>query len=384
MTCLHITTKPTKANLDPNGGNRQFSTLNHGELQTKGSRWIEYSPGGFYVVYWYIITMENGRGWDFYLFLVFGSVGFLALVITFVRWLWKRFHKPASSFTLPPIPLGVDPQEFVAKLHGLADYVDGLLTVPEKQKRNLFKKARTEQEKHHHSTAIDLFRNCLSLQPSAKEKAVLHLQIGNSYLRLGEPGHALAAYQLALSAARQCGEIEAEGAALGNMGLVYAAKGELDKALTHHQQSLDIHRKIGNPLGEANALGNMGIVYADKGELDKALTHYQQSLDINRKIGNPLGEASALGNMGRVYHRKGKLDKALTHYQQALDIHRKIGNPLGEANDLGNMGFVLTQKEMVSKARDCFRASYKIYLKLGASPGSLSKVKKALDELGEG
>jgi len=33
MTCLHITTKPTKANLDPNGGNRQFSTLNHGELQ---------------------------------------------------------------------------------------------------------------------------------------------------------------------------------------------------------------------------------------------------------------------------------------------------------------------------------------------------------------
>jgi len=35
MTCLHTTTKPTKANLDPNGGNRQFSTLNHGELQLK-------------------------------------------------------------------------------------------------------------------------------------------------------------------------------------------------------------------------------------------------------------------------------------------------------------------------------------------------------------
>jgi len=35
MTCLHITTKPTKANLDPNGGNKQFSALNRGELQVK-------------------------------------------------------------------------------------------------------------------------------------------------------------------------------------------------------------------------------------------------------------------------------------------------------------------------------------------------------------
>jgi len=33
MTCLHTTTKPTKANLDLNGVNKQFSTLNRGELQ---------------------------------------------------------------------------------------------------------------------------------------------------------------------------------------------------------------------------------------------------------------------------------------------------------------------------------------------------------------
>ena len=329
--------------------------------------------------------MGNGRGWEFYLFVVaFGSVAFLSVAVSFVWWLWKRFRKPAASFTSPPIPPGVDPQEFVAKLRGLADYVDGLLTTPEEQKRNLFNKARAEQEKRHYSTAIDLFRDCLSLEPSAKEKAALHLQMGNSYLRLGKPGHASAAYQLALSEARQCGEIEAEGAALGNMGLVYAAKGELDKALTHQQQALDIHRKIENPLGEANALDNMGTVYHRKGELDKALTHHQQALDIRRKIGNLLGEANARGNMGLVYANKGELDKALTHHQQALDIDRKIGNPLGEASALGNMGFALTQKRMLPKARDCLRTSYELYLKLGASPGSLAKVKEALDELGEG
>jgi tetratricopeptide (TPR) repeat protein len=289
--------------------------------------------------------MGNGRGWVFYLFNVtLPIVGFLGVVVPGVWWLWKRFRKPPASFTLPPIPPGIDPQEFVAKLRGMADYVDGLLTTPEEQKRNIFKKARVEQEKQHHSAAIDLFRSCLSLELSAKEKAALHLQMGNSYSRLGEPGHALAAYQLALSEARQCEEIEAEGAALGNMGLVYADKGELDKALTHHQQSLDIYRKIGNPLGEANALCNIGSVYADKGELDKALTHYQQALDIDRKIGNPLGEAKALGNMG----------------------------------------FALVQKRMLPKARDYLRASYKLYLKLGAPPGTLAKVKKALDELGEG
>jgi len=248
--------------------------------------------------------MGNGKGWDFYLFVVaFGSIAFLGVAVTFGRWLWRHFRKPPASFPLPAIPPGGYPLDFATKLRDLADYVDGLPAAPEKQKRSLFMKARAEQEKHHYSTAIELFRDCLGLELSAKEKAVLHLQIGNSYSRLGEPGHALAAYQLALSNARQCEEMEAEGAVLNNIGLVYANKGELDKALTH--------------------------------------------------------------------------------YQQALDIDRKIGNPLGEANALGNMGFALVQKRKHPAARKCFRASYELYLKLGASPGSLAKVKKALDELGE-
>jgi hypothetical protein len=35
MTCLHIATKPTKANPDPNGVIKYFSALNHGELQSR-------------------------------------------------------------------------------------------------------------------------------------------------------------------------------------------------------------------------------------------------------------------------------------------------------------------------------------------------------------
>jgi tetratricopeptide (TPR) repeat protein len=83
-------------------------------------------------------------------------------------------------------------------------------------------------------------------------------------------------------------------------------------------------------------------------------------------------------------YRQGELDKALTLHQQALDIHRKIGNPRGEADALANMGFALVQKRMLPEARDRLRASYKLYLKLGASPDSLAKVNKVLDELGEG
>ena len=90
--------------------------------------------------------MGNGRDWEFYLFVVVPAIiAFLTAVIFVGRWLWKRFRKPATSFTLPPIPPGVDPQEFANKSRGLADYVDGLLTTPEEQKRNIFKKARAEQ-----------------------------------------------------------------------------------------------------------------------------------------------------------------------------------------------------------------------------------------------
>ena len=148
---------------------------------------------------------------------------------------------------------------------GPLDYVDGLPQSPDKEKRELFKRARSQQAKDHHKAAIDLFRQCLDMPNSPREQATFQLQIGNSFLHLGDAGHALPAYQAGLNKARQVEDSELEGASLGNIGLVYAQKGELDNALTHHKQALEIDRKIDNPLGEANALGNIGLVYTDKG-----------------------------------------------------------------------------------------------------------------------
>lgn len=175
----------------------------------------------------------------------------------------------------------MDARRYAKWLHGMADYVDGISKSPDEKKRESFKRAREEQEKHHHKAAIELFKECLKRAESSNEKAALHLQIGNSLSHLGEGERALIAYQEALQATRTGDDEDGEAAALGNMGLVYAGKGELDKALSHHEDALKIHRKIGNPLGEANALGNIGFTLLRKGAKEdgcKALTSAHQLL----------------------------------------------------------------------------------------------------------
>ena len=265
--------------------------------------------------------------------------GILVLLAVGIYWSLRRKHRPRKGGFM--VTSGARRTESGLGFPGPIDYVDGLPKSPDRKKRELFNRARSQQEKDHHKAAIDLFKECLDMPNSLKEEATLQLQIGNSFFDLGDVGHALPAYQAALSKARQVEDSQLEGA----------------------------------------SLGNMGNVYAQKGELDKALTHYKQALEIDRKIDSPLGEAKALGNIGNIYAQKGELDKALTHYKQALEIDRRIDNPLGEAQDLGNLGLVLLEKGLDEEAKPALESSYGLYMELEAEPAEMIKVKEALDSL---
>lgn len=156
--------------------------------------------------------MENV--WYYCLYYVFPIIGFLGVVIPAGIFLYRRF-KPIP-IRISPLPPGMDACRYAKWLRGMADYVDGISKSPDEEKRELFKRGREEQEKHHHKAAIELFKECLRRAESSNEKAALHLQIGNSLSHLGEGERALIAYQEALQAARTGEDEDGKAAALGN------------------------------------------------------------------------------------------------------------------------------------------------------------------------
>ncbi len=144
--------------------------------------------------------------------------------------------------------------------------------------------------------------------------------------------------EVALAAARQLKDRQAEGAHLGNLGLAYWNLGEPRRAIEFHEQALAIDREIGDRLGEGQTLGNLGIAYADLGEPRRAIELYEQRLAITREIGDRRGEGQALGNLGLTYAALGEPRRGIELYEQRLAIAREIGDRLGEGQTLGNLG----------------------------------------------
>jgi tetratricopeptide (TPR) repeat protein len=93
-----------------------------------------------------------------------------------------------------------------------------------------------------------------------------------------------------------------------------------------HNKRLFIAREIGDRQAEGIALGILGIAYDSLGNYSEAIEYYQQYLAIAREIGDRRGEGITLGNLGITYDSLGNYSEALEYHQQHLAIAREIGD----------------------------------------------------------
>jgi tetratricopeptide (TPR) repeat protein len=174
--------------------------------------------------------------------------------------------------------------------------------------------------------------------------------LGIAYSDLGETRKAIQYYEQVLGIVREIGDRRSEGRALGNLGLAYAGLGELRKAIHYYEQRLEFSPELGDHRGEGNVLGNLGLAYAGLGEPRKAIQYYEQQLEIAREIGDRRGEGRALGNLGNAYQNLGERSKALQYYEERLEIAREIGDRQGEAIASWNLGILLAQEGDLARA----------------------------------
>ncbi|MBT7806879.1 tetratricopeptide repeat protein [Candidatus Poribacteria bacterium] len=159
----------------------------------------------------------------------------------------------------------------------------------------------------------------------------------------------------ALRAAREEGVPGNEGAALGNLGVVYELQGRWQEAEGCYDQSLAIFKGLGDRHGEGQTLNNLGIVYRLQGKWQEAERCYDQSLAIKRELGHRHGEAQTLSNLGIAYEQQGKWQEAEGCYDQSLAILRELGDRHGEGQTLYNLALLREAQGDVSAALEVVR-----------------------------
>ncbi len=245
------------------------------------------------------------------------------------------------------------------------------------------------------------------LRDQPAERAMLQHTIGEVYLSLGLPDHALPLLRDALQTRRALfgAEHPLVAECLNGVGRALHKKGEFAAADAMYRQALAMNRKVGGESREpvAETLHNLAQLHHDRGHLEEALPLYRRSMDIyvelfgeaDPRVGSIMNDLARLllwegnyvdaeelqrraleidraqlgdlhpqlvhdiGNLALLLHMQGELEAAEPLYQEALAMARKVfGDEHTDTIDtIGNVGRFLHQKGDLDAAEQLFRES---------------------------
>jgi predicted ATPase/class 3 adenylate cyclase len=246
------------------------------------------------------------------------------------------------------------------------------------------------------------------------ERAMLLVNLGNSYNRVGDHLLAIQYLEQGLSLARQSNDPQVKIAALNRLAQVFSEQGDFAKAqyyldevlvLAREQddltciastlamlgsiawkwgdieqaekfshESLEIYEELGDRERIPKTLNILGILATLQENYDQAEQYYQQGLKMARdiEVNDPLIVTNLLNNLGYLNHHSTKnFGKAKRYYQEALLIAREIDHRSGATSTLNNLGHlhILLGEQQV--ALECLREAMIESVAIGAVPLTL-------------
>jgi tetratricopeptide (TPR) repeat protein len=174
-------------------------------------------------------------------------------------------------------------------------------------------------------------------------RAQVNSNRGNTHMRLGDPQHALRAYEEARAAAEDAEDLWQ--LAVAEMGLGEAARqrGDLPDAIGHAERAVTLFERIEMRHLQALILHNLGHVHADQGDLRTARKLQDQALTAGRAMNDPYIIGYALERLAALEVAEGDAERALLVAQAAIEAVRVLGEDallsiahavLGEAQEL--------------------------------------------------
>jgi tetratricopeptide (TPR) repeat protein len=163
----------------------------------------------------------------------------------------------------------------------------------------------------------------LTGEPAAR----CRMQHGLLLQRLGRHREAIAAYDAALPALLDAGDLAAVARLTGNRGVAATYLGALTQARTDLAQSLDHARTIGSARGAAFALQNLGFLAGREGRLLDALRAFAEAGEVLDELGDGASARAALSaDQAQVLADAGLLDEALQQARSAVGAHAAAGD----------------------------------------------------------
>jgi DNA-binding SARP family transcriptional activator/tetratricopeptide (TPR) repeat protein len=192
---------------------------------------------------------------------------------------------------------------------------------------------------HHDELAV--WRTALTAHLDERVTEVLiHRQVGDAYISLGQHDEALEHLHKALTLAERTQDLAGQADTHQALSWAWERLRDDRRALEHATQALRLYQTLPlrRPAREAEALNNVGWSAAQLGDYDLARSHCEDALALNRRDHHREGEAATLDSLGYIAHHTGHHAQAVDYYRQALALFRDLGNAYEEANTLDNLG----------------------------------------------
>lgn len=221
------------------------------------------------------------------------------------------------------------------------------------------------------------------------------LYLGQHFIRLSQPEHAIRHVQRAERLLEEAGDVECLMSAMNVLAIIASHQGEMEKALGYFARALEIAHQTGTETAIALLHDNMAIIKRRLGDLDGALEQHDfareaartnddrdllattlvNASEVHLLRGDPDGAiaaateslaiaqemratpvvAFATTNIGMAYTALGRTREAIAQHQEALAIAQRIGSRYLEASVLNNLGEAHLAEEDTDHAAKWFR-----------------------------
>ncbi len=169
--------------------------------------------------------------------------------------------------------------------------------------------------------ALRIFQHTASPYRSAN---ILN-NIGQVYLRLGDPHRAQPYVEDSLRIAREVVDYRAQANALRTLCWLLTETGDVENALNSGLEALHFYRQVENRRGEAETLNSLGKLFLHQNDPQTALGYYQDAFAIAGAIHSRPEMSTAYLGMGSVYLLMNKPRRAQTALQTSLSLAEEIG-----------------------------------------------------------
>lgn len=182
---------------------------------------------------------------------------------------------------------------------------------------------------------LDVERAVALTEGNATEQGRALLDLAWTYLRERDLDEVESLSRRALELARDAGERQLEGIALGALGQVPKERGEDAEAAKLYREALAIHREVHNLWFEGQAHTRLGILHLEHGNLGQAREHAEAALTSYRVFAMRVGEALMLQLLGATTQLEGDLEEARDCYAESATICQEVGDGRLHSTALG-------------------------------------------------